>query len=178
MAPEEIFDRDQNHDRSEPAWAALSLSRRLDLRQNLAGEINLFVGRAHDRVGAVDAEPGLSQFLGRFGITAVNHQNVQKFAVGLGHACDGNRQTLGGHQNAGRPRDRVVADNRTHGGDRGGSLLERFGDAGNGQDGSDAGDRVAGREQHHGRRHDGIDHARGGFARFQLPAKRIELTGS
>ncbi len=108
----EIFDRDQNHDNSEPAWAALS---RRHQREDLARQVNLFVGRAHDRVGAVDSQPGLFQFFRCLGVAVVDHQDVQKFAISLGHAGDGNRQALGRHQNAGRSRNCGVADDRTHG---------------------------------------------------------------
>ena len=123
-----------------PAWAALS-AERFDQSKNLAGEFDLFVGRSHDGVGAMDAQSGLSQFFGRLGVAVVHHQNIQKIAVSLGHACDGNRQSLRRHQNAGRSRDCCVADNRAHGGHRGASLLERFPNAGHGQDRADAGDR-------------------------------------
>ena len=85
--------------------------------------------------------PDCLQFFGGFGVTDVDDQNIQKFPVGLGHARDGNRQTLGGHQNTGRARDRLAANNRADGGDRGTGLLQSIEDARHGEDRANAGDR-------------------------------------
>ena len=52
----EIFDRNQNHGRSEPAWAALS---EVKSATDLAGELSFFFGGPHDGVGAVNAKSGL-----------------------------------------------------------------------------------------------------------------------
>src|SRR5689334_14312650 len=76
-----------------------------------------FVGIGmHNGAGAVNREAGLTELFGGCRIALVYDQHIEEVVISLGHASDGNREFLRGHQCSGRPGHGRSADDWAYSG--------------------------------------------------------------
>ncbi len=176
----QILDWNEDHGRSEAVRAADLSRNRLfrdrlarnrlvrkqsayRRRENASSQRGAVFGGAHDGLRALHPHACLAKRFGSADIASVANEEIEKIFVGLGHAGDGARQSLSGHENACRSGDGGVPHDRTYSSDFAAGIAQSLANSGDRKNGADAGDGITGGDEHGVGRDNGFDHSRRRF---------------